>query len=356
MIPKISVVIPVYNSAKYLRDCLDSLTGQSFADFEVVAVDDGSHDSSGKILDEYADKDDRFHVIHKPNGGVSAARNDGLSAAIGEYVLFVDSDDWLETETLRNMFEASENGKADVVITDHFVWKESFAGKADAVEPVCSFFAQDFITDSRDVIEQIQSTVLYRGYSPYPSTTCGYMFSALWTKLIRRSIFTNNEIRFNGKLKLYEDGLVALQVFQRAKIVAYRSVPTYHYRILNNSLCHVNEDRLVNDSANILAEVKNFIDGAGAVHLQDAYLARALFLTKKMALRSFFCTESQGSFLIRYKAFKNVFAAEPYCAAVAKANKLKLCGNEKSYGKLVGRGLHFVVALMYELRSKVKRS
>lgn len=355
MAPKISIVIPVYNSAKYLRECLDSICNQSFEDWEIIAIDDGSRDESAAILDEYADHDKRIRVIHKANGGVSAARNDGLSAATGEYVLFVDSDDWLEAEALRNMFEASENGKADVVITDHFVWKESFAGKADAVEPVCSFFAQDFITDSRDMIDRVQSMVLYRGYSPYPSTTCGYMFSALWTKLIRRSIFTNNEIRFNGKLKLYEDGLVALQVFQRAKIVAYRSVPTYHYRILNNSLCHVNEDRLVNDSANILVEVKNFIDDTGAAHLQDAYLARALFLTKKMALRSFFCTESQGSFLIRYKAFKNVLAAEPYCDAVAKVDKLKLCGNEKSYGKLIGRGLHFVVALMYELRSKVKR-
>ncbi|MCQ2104267.1 MAG: glycosyltransferase [Fibrobacter sp.] len=355
MAPRVSIVIPVYNSAKYLRECLDSICNQSFKDWEIVAVDDGSPDESPAILDEYAARDSRIRVIHKPNGGVSAARNDGLAAAIGEYVLFVDSDDWLEADALRNMFEASESGKADVVITDHFVWKESFAGKTDVVEPVCNFFAQGFLTDSRDVIGRIQSTVLYRGYSPYPSATCGYMFSALWTKLIRRSILTDHEIRFNGLLKLYEDGLVALQVFQQAKVVAYRPVPTYHYRILNNSLCHINEDRLVSDSANILAEVKNFIDVSGAAHLQDAYLARALFLTKKMALRSFFCRGSKGSFLSRYKAFKDVLAAEPYCAAVASAGKLKLCGNERSYGKLVGRGLYFAVALMYELRSKIKR-
>lgn len=354
MAPKISIVIPVYNSAKYLRECLDSICNQSFEDWEIIAIDDGSRDESAAILDEYAGHDKRIRVIHKPNGGVSAARNDGLSAATGEYVLFVDSDDWLENDALEVAVGASENGKADVVVTDHFVWNEAFAGKVDVVEPVKRFFAQEFITDSRDVINRIQATVLYRGYSPYLSATCGYMFSALWTKLIRRSLLVENGILFNTKLKLYEDGLVALQVFQQAKVVAYRQVPTYHYRVLNNSLCHINEDGLVSDCANILAEVKNFIDVVGASHLHDAYLARALFLTKKIAFRSFFCSGAKGSFLSRYKAFKKILLTEPYGLAVKMARSLKLCGNEKSYGKLMGRGMFFATALMYEIRSKIK--
>lgn len=350
MTPKISIVIPVYNSAKYLRECLDSIVSQGFADWEVVAVDDGSLDESPAILDEYAARDVRVKVIHKANGGVSAARNDGLDAASGEYVLFVDSDDWLSADALQVLFDATLNGVVDVAIADHWIWKENGS------ESEHRFFAKEFSTDSKTVIQNVQRMVLYKGYSPYPSPSCSYMFSALWSKLIRRTLLVENGIRFSGALKLYEDGLVALQVFEHAKTIAYKQVPVYHYRVLNNSLCHVNEQRLVTDCANIVREIEAFIQANGnETVLRDAFMARVLFLTKKMALRSFFCKGAQGSFFGRYKAFKGVFATEPYGTAVKNADRLKLCGNERTYGKLVGRGLFLATALMYELRARIRR-
>ncbi len=345
MAPKISIVIPVYNSARYLRECLDSIRNQSLADWEVVAVDDGSTDDSGKILDDYATSDIRYRVIHKANGGVSAARNDGLAAARGDYVLFVDSDDWLDAGAFKVAYDEAIRCDADVVVTDHWTWKENGG------ESLHHFFAQEFTARGLDEIAALQRTVLYRGYSPYPSPSCSYMFSALWTKLIRRSLLTENNIRFDGRLKLYEDGLVALRVFQCAKIVAYRSVPTYHYRILKNSLCHINEDRLVADSENILDAVEQFVRSVSAEDsLGDAFFARALFLTKKMALRSFFCKGAAGSFLERYSAFRNVLAQPRYREAVRRARSLKLCGNERGYGWLLSLRLQFMVALMYEVR------
>lgn len=348
--PAISVVIPVYNSAKYLRECLDSVVSQSFSNWEVVAVDDGSSDESPVILDEYAAKDARFKVIHKENGGVSAARNDGLAAAKGEYVLFIDSDDWVDENAFRVYWDEACQTRADVVITDHWTWKDN------GTETEHRFFAQDFVVNDRTGIQALQRTVLYRGYSPYPSDRCSYMFSALWSKLIRRQLLLENEIQFSRTLKLYEDGLFALQVFHFAKSVAYRQVPTYHYRILNNSLCHINEQKLVTDSSNILSEVQSFMDATDKDRaLESAFLARALFLTKKMALRSFFCKGTQGSFYRRYRAFKAILLTEPYNAAVEKAKTLKLCGNEKSFGKLVSHGLFFLTALMYELRTRIQR-
>lgn len=350
MTPKVSIVIPVYNSAKYLRECIDSVLAQSFSDWEVVAVDDGSSDDSPAILDEYAAKDSRIKVIHKANGGVSAARNDGLAAACGEYVLFVDSDDWLNADALQVLFEATSDGAVDVAIADHWIWKENGS------ESEHRFFAKEFSTDSRTTIQGVQRMVLYKGYSPFPSPSCSYMFSALWSKLIRRTLLVDNGIRFSSALKLYEDGLVALQVFEYAKTIAYKQVPVYHYRILNDSLCHVNEQRLVMDCANIVREIETFICASGNdVVLRDAFMARVLFLTKKMALRSFFCKGAEGSFLGRYKAFKEVLAAEPYCTAVKNTARLKLCGNETTYGKLVGRGLFLATALMYELRTRIRR-
>lgn len=348
MNPKISVVIPVYNAVKYLRECLDSICTQSFSDWEIVAVDDGSTDESPAILDEYAARDGRVRVIHKANEGVSAARNDGLSAAVGEYVLFVDSDDWVESGALQMYSDEASKVNADVVVTDYWTWNEN------GDEEEHRFFAQDFVANEKSIIQDLQRTVLYRGYSPYPSASCGYMFSALWSKLIRRQLLVENNIQFSRTLKLYEDGLVALQVFRFSKVVCYKRVPTYHYRVLNNSLCHINEQRLVSDCSNILREIQCFLNASGeGDSLQQAFLSRMIFLTKKMALRSFFSKTASGSFYSRYKAFKQILLAEPYCTAVKNVGKLKLCDNEKIYGRLVGLGLFFATALMYEIRARI---
>ena len=97
-IPMVSVIVPVYNSSQYLHRCIDSILYQSFNDFEVLLIDDGSIDNSGEICDEYAVKDSRVRVFHKENGGVSSARNVGLGNAVGEWVTFVDSDDWIDQD------------------------------------------------------------------------------------------------------------------------------------------------------------------------------------------------------------------------------------------------------------------
>ena len=112
---KISVIVPVYNVEKYLSRCVDSILGQTFSDLEVILVNDGSGDSSGSICDSYAAKDSRIRVIHKENGGLSSARNAGIDAASGEYLAFVDSDDWIEPEMYETMLALTEKYGADLV-------------------------------------------------------------------------------------------------------------------------------------------------------------------------------------------------------------------------------------------------
>ena len=102
----ISIIIPVYNAEKYLYKCLESVCGQTYQQLEIILVDDGSTDSSGHICDEWAEKDERIGVIHKQNGGVSAARNDGLKASTGAYIGFVDSDDWIDPKMYEKAYEA----------------------------------------------------------------------------------------------------------------------------------------------------------------------------------------------------------------------------------------------------------
>ena len=117
MKPKISVIVPVYNTEKYLQRCIDSILLQSFTDFELLLIDDGSTDSSGTICDKYAEQDSRIRVFHKANGGASSARNIGLDNAIGEWVCFVDSDDSLTRDAVEILCTNCNNG-ADIVIAN----------------------------------------------------------------------------------------------------------------------------------------------------------------------------------------------------------------------------------------------
>lgn len=119
---KISVVIPVYNVEKYLQECVNSVLRQTYTDFEVILVDDGSTDSGGRICDDYAQKDPRVRVIHQANGGLSVARNTGLRAAQGKYVYFLDSDDYIEDHTLEALIFLAEKESADIVFFDGYVF------------------------------------------------------------------------------------------------------------------------------------------------------------------------------------------------------------------------------------------
>ena len=112
--PKISVIVPVYNEGKYLHRCLNSLIRQSLSDIEIICVDDGSTDNCGKLLDGYAEKESRIKVLHQINGGRANARNNALQTASGKYITFVNSDDFADRELLEKLYDASEKNNADI--------------------------------------------------------------------------------------------------------------------------------------------------------------------------------------------------------------------------------------------------
>lgn len=209
--PKISVIVPVYKAEPYLRKCLDSIVNQTYQNIEIILVDDGSPDNCGAICDEYAAKDKRIQVIHKANGGVASARNAGLDAAAGDYIGWVDSDDWIEPEMFETMLNSAEERKADIVICSRVESypDSSFQMRWQRVEAL----------SKEQAIARLVEDDVVRSY--------------LCDKLWKRELF--REIRI-PQLKVLEDMAVMYPLFMRAERVVCLPDVLYHYEHHDNSL------------------------------------------------------------------------------------------------------------------------
>lgn len=210
----ISVVIPVYNVEKYLAECVDSVLGQTCQDYEIILVDDGATDSSGAMCDEYAQKDARIRVIHQPNGGLSAARNAGLSAASGEYIYFLDSDDYIEPTTLVDLVSVAEQEKADVVFFDGYV----FFDECEEDDTVSRYVRKEaYATQKgRDILPQLLKNEEYR--------------TAVPLMLFRTNYLTDHALTFREGI-LHEDELFTFLVYNADGRVAHCHKQLYARRI-----------------------------------------------------------------------------------------------------------------------------
>ena len=211
--PVISIILAAYNAEMTIARMLNSIKAQTFADWELIAVDDGSSDSTGQILDNYAKNDGRIRVIHKPNCGVAAARQDGIDVAMGEYTIHADSDDWIEPDMLHEMLITAQKEDADIVITDFYT---DIEGKS---------------TISKQTPSSLSSAdILYGLYAKG-------LFGGLWHKLIKKSAYDKALAYFIPGINYCEDLLLLTQILSRTtpKIV-YLPKAFYHYVVNKDSL------------------------------------------------------------------------------------------------------------------------
>lgn len=225
----ISIIIPVYNVEKYLRVCLDSVINQSYSDYEVILVDDGSTDSSPAICDKYCSKDNRFQVIHQENMGLASARNTGIRAAKGDYMYFIDSDDCIHPDLLKIMVSAAESYDANLVQVDLASVPEDFAKYNEYKIPELDNW-KDYCTkyDTIQSLYNLDKDDKSRGKDIRLTTT------VVWTKLYRRSAF--QDFLFPEGMRMHEDQMVAHRNIVRAGGMVYINLPLYFYRQSNQSL------------------------------------------------------------------------------------------------------------------------
>lgn len=206
----VSVIVPVYNVEKYVRRCLDSLTGQTCSNIEIIVVNDGSADRSGEIAEEAAGRDARIRVVTKQNGGLSSSRNAGIEESRGRYLTFVDGDDWVEPDFVGHMLKAAEDGRADICICNMKYVNEG--GSCRKRTPHID------ISDSADRKKALSD--MFNGYR--------FKFHTP-NKLYRRNLFTDYGIRF-PEGKLYEDAYTTYRVFAKAERFVYLPEYLYNYR------------------------------------------------------------------------------------------------------------------------------
>ena len=208
---KISVIVPLYNVEKYAKRCIESVLTQTFNDYELILVDDGSNDNTGKICDQYAAKDSRIKVIHKKNGGVSSARNEGLDAAQGEWITFLDADDWIEP----NFFQIINNDSIDSIDWIFAQWRTVWDnGLPSEIYDHKTELELKNWNDIKNIWDKMANVDICR---------------CPWGKFFRRSIIEENKLRFDNTLKYGEDTVFNYQFLTKINGLSLNSLENAHY-------------------------------------------------------------------------------------------------------------------------------
>lgn len=215
--PIVSIIVPVYNAEKTIQRCVESILGQDFQDFELLLIDDGSQDTSGELCDAFARQDARVRVFHKENGGVSAARNLGLSQAQGVYLQFLDSDDWITADATTMLVRTAREYRCDLVISDFYrVVGDRVSHKGDIQE---------------DAVLSREEYAAHMMERP-----ADFYYGVLWNKLYRREIVERHHLRMNPEISWCEDFMFNLEYIRYAERFYALQVPIYYYVKTKGSL------------------------------------------------------------------------------------------------------------------------
>ncbi len=215
--PLVSVIVPIYNAAEYLERCINSVLGQEYKNFELILVNDGSQDASGEICKAYAAQDKRVKVLEKENSGVSDSRNRAMDMAEGEYLQFLDADDWLTPDATKLFVQSAVNNDCDMVIADFYrVSGEKVSHKGDIEK------------------EGILSREEFANYMM--ENPADFYYGVLWNKLFRRDLVEKHGLRMDPEISWCEDFIFNLEYIRHCRTIYALQVPVYYYVKTKGSL------------------------------------------------------------------------------------------------------------------------
>ena len=293
----VSAIVPVYNVGDYVGSCIESLANQTYENIEIIVINDGSTDDSLSVCRAWEAKDSRVIVIDQANQGVSVARNAGLAASTGEWICFVDGDDWMEADAIERMLDCVSND-TDILITDYYVntaskeWTESFFSLED----------HDFSKDEH--IELIKNCFIKTSFTNWSAVT---MVGVPWAKIFRADVIKKNNINYDKNLRKMQDALFCSEAFENCGNVIFRKIPTYHYRQNNVSITHKGNAAYMQ----IVESVQEGLDGFIKKYeyekeLRPVYYARK-FVSACEAVKFIYILDDTGmSFAKKRKGIRNL--------------------------------------------------
>lgn len=318
MAPLVSIIVPVYKVEEYLHQCVDSIINQTYRNLEIILIDDGSPDRCPEICDEYAARDNRIKVIHKFNGGLSEARNHGLELASGEYIMFVDSDDYVDIRIVETLIEAIDASSADIAMCGRNDMRTT------SISSNCNF-ESDVVLDKKSLMALILRDKIG---------------SQAWAKLFKKEQFKN--LRFPIG-RLYEDIGTTYLAFNKCNRMVYISRPLYYYRLNQSSISFSEKPNKIYDTFCSFNERLQFAE-ANYPEVKDDCLALAFGTAMGSLhyhLRFGFAEEIPNLPLV--KAFlRERKDSILVCPSISKSRKLLFCLfllNEKLYNQLIKIGI-----------------
>lgn len=303
--PKLSVIIPVYNAEEHLQKCIDSVLKQTESDIEIILVNDGSKDKSGEICDGFTQKDNRIRIIHQENQGVSAARNNALAVATGDFIGFVDSDDYIHPQMFEKMLNNAEESKSDIAMCDVLTVYDN--GKTES-----------------DTITQLpeDSTLIKTDFTPnLLLETAGSVCRCIY----KNALIKSKQIKFPQGIKFSEDRIFNILSFGFANKISYIKEPLYYRYVNLKSAVHRFHKDYFEAYKKAKAETENAIKTAwdNEPEYQKAYLSQFI-IGSLMAINNYYYKTSPLSSKERKEAVKKLCNDSILCEAIEAKSNMRL--------------------------------
>lgn len=337
--PKVSVIIPVYNAENYLRQCLDSIVGSQLSEMEIIAVDDGSSDNSRGLLDEYS-KTHGVKVILQQNAGPAAARNRGLEAASGEYVGFVDSDDWVEPTMFSEMYNVAVKNDADIVFCNVLRNENQRMRK----------YIDSGIYDEFGMRKNIYPLLISNLDENNGKST---LRGCVWLRIFRRKMLMDNVVKFDENLIYNEDGLFCISATLNSKKYVYLGDSyLYHNRYVTGSLTKRYVPNLWNRQSNMLRRLEELTHNLSFDFSQQ--ISKKAFEIAIYCIENICKRDNRDSFKIKLEEIAEIISSEEIKYHLKSLNIHRLKKINKLY--LLGFKIKSPIATMLVAKYRMKKN
>ena len=339
--PAISVIVPVYKAENCLAKCVESILNQTFGDFEILLIDDGSPDNSGALCDAYAVQDARVRVFHKKNGGVSSARNLGLKEAVGTYIAFVDSDDWMEPDALETLYRlVTENG-ADSAGCAHYNVGSDGAVQAEAGALCAGVYDREQIMTG--IVDRLMG---HRLEQPGRPVLNGY----IWRFLFSRDVIVRENIVFDGAY--LEDELFLVDYFCHAEKLAMSERPLYNYWYNPNSAIHRYMAGYMDTFSSFLARKRALADRLGTAQHMPDWEFTTLWAGLLIAVSNVYAPGNPFSAKEQTKTVRAIAQDVEFAALISGNAPSGLSRNKQIVVTLLHKKLYWVLTLLYRVKNR----